>query len=149
MKYAHFIKLTVFSYEDENKHSILNAFLKLFPFSLDDNKIALKKSKAVGFNEREINIFEVQLIKSNLVNQFLQSLLARLKTEEKYQIMSQISSRLDKGLNFYLRFEKESWIKRNELVLTDSGKCFHIKISMAAFPRKMEVALNLVKELFS
>ena len=65
MKYAHLIKLTVFSHEGENKESILGAFLSFFPFNLDDNKVAFKKSSASGFNERKIEIFEVTLTKNN------------------------------------------------------------------------------------
>ena len=43
MKYAHLIKLTAFSYEDDNNQSILDAFLKFFPFSLEDNKVILMR----------------------------------------------------------------------------------------------------------
>ena len=149
MKYAHLIKLTVFSYEDKNIHSIEEAFLRFFPFNLEDNRIVLNKTTADGFNERKIRIFEITLAKTSLINQFLQNLLANLDKSQKQQILSQADSRLDKNLDFFLRFGKESWIKEKKLVLTDSGKCFHLKVSIAAFPKKREVALNIIKDLFS
>ena len=149
MKFAHLIKLTVFSYEHENSESILEAFLRFFPFNLEDNKIALKKTYAAGFNERKIRIFEVLLTKSNLVSQFLRNLLDNLDENQKNQILLQMESRLDENLDFFIRFDKDSWVNEKKLVLTDSGKCFHIRISVAAFPKKREIALNLVKELFS
>ena len=67
MKYAHLIKLTAFSYEHEDSESILSAFLRLLPFSLEDNKVSLKKTGAMGFNNKKIEIFEVILIKNNLI----------------------------------------------------------------------------------
>ena len=51
MKYAHLIKLKVFSYEHEDAESILDAFLRFFPFNLEDNKVILNKKNATGFNE--------------------------------------------------------------------------------------------------
>ncbi|MEK6827834.1 MAG: RNA-binding domain-containing protein [Nanoarchaeota archaeon] len=149
MKYAHLIKLTVFSHENENSQNILEAFLRFFPFNLEDNKILLKKSNAEGFNDKKIGIFEVILTKDNLINQFLESLLSDLGKNQKDQLLSQSESRLDKNLDFFIRFDKNLLINDKKLELTDSGKCFHLKISIAAFPKKREVALNVIKELLS
>ncbi|MBI2649988.1 hypothetical protein HYX04_01600 [Candidatus Woesearchaeota archaeon] len=148
MKYAHLIKLTVFSYENENIDLILESFLRFFPFNLGYNKIVLKRSNAVGFNEKKIIIFEVALTKSNLINKFLDNLLNNLDENQKDSILQQAESRLDKNLCLFLRFGKESWIHGKKLILTDSGKCFHLKISIAAFPKKRELALNVVRDLF-
>ena len=149
MKYAHLIKLTAFSHEDENSKSISGAFLRFFPFDFVSNKISLKKTYAVGFNNKKIQILEITLIKNNLINNFLNNLLGNLEENQKNQILQQIESRLDNNLDFFLRFDKDSWIREKKLVLTDSGKCFHLKISIAAFPKKREVALNIIKDLFS
>lgn len=149
MKYAHLTKLTAFSYEHEDRGSVLNAFLKFFPFDLEENKVLLKKTNASGFNENRIGILEVSLIKNNLINQFLKNLLSCIDKKEQQRIIQQAESRLDDNLDFFLRFDKDSWINENKIILTDSGKCFHLKISIAAFPKKREIALNLIKELFS
>lgn len=149
MKYAHLIKLTVFSYENENGKHISDAFLKFFSFNLDDNKIELKKTNAVGFNETKIVIIEVVLAKGYLINQFLKNISDRMDNFQKNLILSQLESRLDSNLDFFIRFDKNSWINEEKLILTDSGKCFHLKISIAAFPKKREIALNVLKNLFS
>lgn len=148
MKYAHSIKLNAFSYENENSQSVEKAFLRFFPFSLEENRIVLSKTTADGFNERRIGILEVTLAKTNLISRFLQNLSTNLDENQKRQILSQAESRLDKNLDFFLRFDKDSWIQEKKLVLTDSGKCFHLKISIAAFPKKREVALNVIRDLF-
>ncbi len=147
MKYAHLIKLAVYSYEYENSEPILDAFLNFFPFNLADNQIYLKRKDAAGFNDKKIGIFEIILVKNNLINDFLKNMLNNLDESQKNQILQQIGSGLDKNLDFFLRFGKESWIKEKRLILTDSGKCFHIKISIAAFPKKREVALSVVRDL--
>ncbi len=144
MKYAHLIKISVFSYEDENSQAILDAFLRFFPFNLEDNKVFLKKTDAAGFNERKIRVLEAALTKDKLINEFLRNLLDKLGENQKKKVLQQAESRLDKNLDFFLRFDKDSWINKNKLVLTDSGKCFHVKICIAAFPKKREVALNLI-----
>ena len=148
MKYAHLIKLTVFSYENENIDLALASFLRFFPFDLEGNKVVLGKTNATGFNEKKITIFEVKLTKNNLINQFLQNLLENLDKHQKNTILNQIDSRLDKNLDFFLRFDKSSWVNEKKLILTDSGKCFHLKISIAAFPKKREIALNVINNLF-
>ncbi|MAG91100.1 hypothetical protein CMO83_00320 [Candidatus Woesearchaeota archaeon] len=149
MKYAHLLKLTVFSHENEDSESILDAFLSFFPFNLEDNKISMKKTNASGFSETKIEIFEIILTKNNLINQFLDNLLDKLDENQKETILRQVESRLDNNLDLFLRFDKDSWIKDKKLLLTDSGKCFHLKMSVAAFPKKREVALNVIKELLS
>ena len=149
MKYAHSIKLTVFSYEHENSGQILDSFLRFFPFSLEDNKINVVKRNTTGFNDSKIEIFEVLLTKTNLINQFLDFILNNLDEIQKGILIQQAESRLDDNLDFFIRFDKEEWIKNKKLELTDSGKCFHLKMSIAAFPSKREAALKIVKEMLS
>ena len=150
MKLAHQIKIKVFSYEKNNEDDkiILDKLLQLFPFNLKDEKIELKKSNAAGFGEKNIAIFEVALEKEKHTNGFIENLVKNLDEEQKKLILEQVESRLDDNLSFFLRLDKSEYLKSNKLKLTDSGNCFHIMISVAAFPRKREIALNIVKGIF-
>jgi|SRR3989338_4565679 len=150
MKLAHQIKIKVFSYEKNNEDDkvILDKFLRLFPFNLKDEKITLNKINAAGFGERRITIFEVTLEKERYTNQFLGNLAKNLDEEQKKLVLSQLESRLDDNLDFFLRLDKSEYLKNNKLKLADSGNCFHIMISVAAFPKKREIALNIIKSLF-
>ncbi|MBI4452075.1 hypothetical protein HY637_01480 [Candidatus Woesearchaeota archaeon] len=149
MKYAHSAKLSVFSHENENSNNVLEAFLRLFPFNLEENKVDIIKRNATGFNESKIEIYEVMLTKTNLINQFLDFVLSNLDEVQKGVIIQQAESRLDDDLDFFIRFDKEEWTEKNKIELTESGKCFHLKMSIAAFPKKREVALKIINELFS
>lgn len=148
MKYAHSIKLTVFSYEHENSGKILDSFLRFFPFNIEENKIEIAKRNATGFNESKIEIYEIILTKANLISQFLDFILGNLDEVQKETLIRQAESRLDENLDFFIRFDKESWIKDKKLELTDSGKCFHTKMRIATFPSKREVALKTISDLF-
>ncbi len=148
MKYAHSVRLTAFSYESEDNKSILDALFEFFPFSLEKNKVIPKRTEATGLNDRKIEVFEITLAKNNLINQFLRNLLDNMDKNQKEQLLNQLDSRLDKNHDFFIRLDKNSWIKDKKMILTDSGRCFHLKISLAAFPKKREIALNIARELF-
>ncbi|MAH01973.1 MAG: RNA-binding domain-containing protein [Candidatus Woesearchaeota archaeon] len=149
-KTAHQIKIKVFSYEKNNEDNklILDKFLEFFPFNLEDEKIELKKTEAEGFHEKKIKVFEATLIKEKHIKNFLENLNQKLDNEEKNKIISQLDSRLDDNLDFYLRFDKGEYLKKNELKLTDSGNCFHVRMSIAAFPKKRDIGLGIVKDVF-
>ncbi|MCH8329301.1 MAG: hypothetical protein IIB81_02830 [Nanoarchaeota archaeon] len=150
MKLAHQIKTKVFSYEKHNEDDklILDKFLQLFPFNLKDEKIELKKTNALGINEKKITIFEITLTKEKHTSKFLENLMENLDEEQKKLIFSQLESRLDDNLDFFLRFDKDEYLKNDKLKLADSGNCFHIKISVAAFPKKREIGLGIVRKVF-
>ncbi|MBN2459225.1 hypothetical protein JXB28_02980 [Candidatus Woesearchaeota archaeon] len=162
MKLAHNVKVNVFikttdkSVEsvsqdlqkpEEDEKLIREKFLGLFPFNLEDEKIPVVRSTATGFNKREIVILEVVLEKERLTNAFLKSLNEKLDPAQRLMLIRQ-ENRLDEKLDFFIRLDKKS-LMNNQLNITDCGECFHIKISIAAFPRKREVALEVVKKIFS
>jgi RNA binding exosome subunit len=149
-KTTHQIKLKVFSYEKNNDNNklILDKLLQLFPFNLEDEKIELNEKNVMGLNENKMTIFEVILKKEKHISKFLENLMKNIDDKDKKIILSQIESRLDNNLDFFLRFDKDEYIKNDKLRLTDSGNCFHIEMSIAAFPKKRELALGIVKEVF-
>lgn len=151
MKLAHLILIKVFSYEKNNddRNLILNKFLRLFPFELTDEKIRLNKDTAEGFQGKKITIYEAVLNKDKHIKSFIENLAKNIDESQKNFILMQKESRLDNDLDFFLRFDKDEYLRNNKLVLTDSGNCFHIKISVAAFPKKREIALKMIDEMFT
>lgn len=145
---AHNIIIKVFIKEDEEFEKTKEAFLNFFPFNLEENKIKINETKAKGFEEKEIRILEITLEKNKLIVSFLHNLEQTLSKETKEILKNQLESRLDEDCKFYLRFAKDRWIKDKELFLTDQGNCFHIKIAIAAFPKKKENALPIIRNIF-
>ena len=148
MKYAHLIKLNVFSKETDDYNGVLNKFKAFFPFDLEKEKINLKKTTAFGFEDKKITILEVILTKERNIKEFIKNLSKNLDDKQKNRILIESESRLDENLDFFLRFAKDELIKNNKLVLTDSGDCFHLKMSIAAFPKKRSIALGTIKSIF-
>ncbi len=145
MKLAHKIAVNVFCKPEDSEQDILNKLRFLFPFSLEENKIRIKRNSASGFNDGKILIFEVDLIKEKHCNEFLENLKEKLSQEQKDMLIRQINSRLDEKLNFFIRLDKNKLLNENEFSVTDKGNCYHIKISIAAFPAKREKAITVLE----
>ena len=148
MKIAHSIKITVFVKEGEDDEKVKKKLLELIPFDLEKEKLELKESIAIGFNEKEIKVFEVILEKDKHIEAFLDNLKKEMMDEVRERILNYAESRLDDSCNFFLRFSKDKLIQENDLWLTDQGNCFHIKINVAAFPKKREIALEIIRNVF-
>ena len=151
MKYAHLIQAKVFSYEKDydDEKQIFEKIQQLFPFNFEDEKLQVTKTSAFGFNKKKIAVLEIILQKERHTSKFLESLANKLDVRQKRIILTQAESRLDNNLDFFLRFDKGELVKHDKLVLTDSGKCFHIRISLAAFPKKRQNALEIISKIFA
>lgn len=148
MKAANSIKVSVFAKEGEDVDKIKEKLLLLIPFDIEKEKVVLEQRTAIGFNEKEIKVFEVLLTKEKHVNLFFENLVNNLSNETKELILKQAESRLDEECNLFLRFSKDRLINENELWLTDAGNCFHIKINIAAFPKKRDIAFEIIRNFF-
>lgn len=145
MKLIHNIKLTVFEYSDSDIESINSTIKKLFPFDIEK---FTSISTAQGFNERSITTFEVLITKTSLINQFLLNLFSNLSPSQKTKLLKEKESRFDDEMHFFIRLDKQDMIN-NIYTITDSGDCFHLRFSIAAFPKKREIGLDIIEQIFS
>lgn len=146
MKFANNIRLTVFAKPEEDAAKIKEKLASLIPFSLEQEKIQIKESKATSFNDREIRIFEIFIEKESHTNLFIDNILSRLSIETKELLIKQLDSRIDNECNLFLRFSKDRFNTEGNLWLTDQGNCFHIKINLACFPKKKECAVEMARK---
>ena len=147
MRLANNIKINVFVKPEDDEAAVKKHLLNLFPFNLEEEKIILHRSKAKGFNQREIIVLEVDLVKERHTNSFLDFFKEKLNEQQKQALLSQ-ENRLDDDCNFFIRLDKQKLLN-NEFWITDSGDCYHIRISVAAFPKKKERAREVVEKIFS
>ena len=149
MKTIHFIAIRVFSHEDKGDDTalIIKKLTSLFPFDLEKEKIVIKTKKAEGFADKIIIVFTVMLTKDRHVNGFLSNLAEKLGDEAK-TIIEQVDSRVDDELNLFIRLDKEMMMK-DKYVLTDSGNCYHLRVNLAAFPKKKEKAAGIVSQILN
>lgn len=149
MKYAHNIKVSVFCKQEDNEADILKNLLALFPFNLEEQKVKVNRSNAEGFQQRKIVIYEITLEKDRHINEFINHLLSSLNDEQKQLLIRQLDSRIDNDLNFFLRLDKDKLIKEGKYFITEYGNCYHIKMSVAAFPSKKEMALEVIRNMLN
>lgn len=146
---AHFIELNVFSTPEDGADKVYGGLLSFLPFDLDKEKIAVKRTNTEGFNDRKIVIMEARLDKQRHIMAFLRNLASRLSPDQKELLSRQKDTRVDDSLYFFMRFDKSRLIDENKLWITDCGNCFHLKIALAPFPRKKELALEIVDRILS
>ncbi len=153
MKHIHNVTLRVFVKPGEDKQAIQEGLQQLSglnktAFADEDPKkrVVIKCSAATGFNNEKIQICELYLDKQKLCKAFLTNLLSTLSQEQKELISKQRRTRLDEQLHFFLRFKKQE-LMQGVYELTDSGDCYHVRLSIAAFPSKREIALQVVEEM--
>lgn len=150
MKLAHNITITEFVKSKENSEQAKQALKELIPFDLAQEKILLKEDTVTGVNEEQtIKILTIFLQKESHTNKFLEFLTNKLTQEQKKLLLEQKESRTDELLYFFIRIEKDKWNNEKTIVLTDTGNCIHIKIALAAFPAKREIALKIVEKILN
>jgi hypothetical protein len=149
MKQAHTIALSVFAKPGENEQAIKDALLSLLPFGLEAEKLQLRRTVASASlpGQDDLVIYEIALDKERHTGKFLECLKEKLGEAQCRELASQ-ENRVDENCFFYLRLDKQKLLE-GKYALTDAGSCFHIKMSLAAFPKKREAALKVAKRIFT
>jgi len=146
-KYFHKACIRVFAKEGENYDKIKETLISFFPFSLEEEKIKIEQHTAEGFRDREIRTYEICIEKKRHLNLFFEHLINKIGSQKEI-LLKQKESRLDEDQKFYIRFDKNKLIEKGEYKLTDSGNCFHLTLSIASFPAKMETAMAIIDKIF-
>lgn len=146
MRLANNIKVSVFVKTTDDEAAVKKHLLGLVPFDFEEEKLVLQRNKATGFNQREIIILEVDFQKERLTNKFLEFLKSKFNDQQKESILKQ-ENRLDEECNLFIRLDKAKLLS-GEYWITDKGDCYHIRISIAAYPKKREKAKEVVEKIF-
>jgi RNA binding exosome subunit len=148
MKLLHNLLLTVYAKPEDDGKKVKENIRKFFPFDLKEEKIKINQKTATGFEERKIRIFTVELEKQRHLNKFIKHLREVLREDQKELLRKQKRSRIDQNNHFFIRFDKDKLITQDEFWITDAGNCYHLKLSIAAFPTSRENALKTIDDLF-
>ncbi|NTV23110.1 MAG: hypothetical protein HGA85_01900 [Nanoarchaeota archaeon] len=148
MRYAHFVEMRVFSREGEDEEGIISKIKMLFPLDFKEEKIAIDLRSAEGFENKRIHILKVNISKERHIRPVLENLFTRLSQEDRSTLLSQLESRLDSNLHFFMRLDKDELLQ-DRYLLTETGNCFHMTIAIAAYPHSREIAREIIKRLCS
>jgi RNA binding exosome subunit len=155
MKYCHMITMNVFvkpenilQDPDISRKTLecIKGIISIDWDKEDKQQEILKTINAEGFENRKIIIHELHLHKESHTTQFINNLMHHLTIEQKQFLTTDKHARLDENLEFFIRLDKNKLLN-NIYELTTSGDCFHIKMNIAAFPKKRETALKVIDEM--
>lgn len=147
MKIAHNTEITVFVKSYENAEQLTEALKALVPLTLEaEEAYPLYITNVEAFEGSTTQILKVILSKQGHLKEYLLWLLGQLKEEQKKLLLEQLGTRLDEDCNFYMRFHKDKWLEEKRLWLVDHGNCFHMKITIAAYPKNKVSAAKVITQ---
>jgi len=103
--------------------------------------------------EREIEedktniVYSVEITAQRHTTKFLEEFMKRFDEKEINLLSTQLESRLDDNLDFYIRLDKDKLLDENKAYVVDQGNCFWFKISIAAYPHSREIAKKIVEKI--
>jgi RNA binding exosome subunit len=134
----HNIRYRLFVYENEDEEELIGGLKNILPTA------KVERELAEGIMEDKIIILFGLIDKKKETKEFLKNLLAMDKVQLA-KLTNDLEKKTDKNGNLFLRFSKTSACKE-KWEICDSGDSIHLKIKIAAYPAKKEVAINLFNE---
>ena len=136
IKMIHNIKFRAFVYENESVDEISQAILNILP------EAEIEAEEAEGLLEDKIIILSGVVSKKRFTKTFFNTLL---KWTDLDKLNSDLERKMDDKGNWFLRFDKDDALDEKWTIL-DSGDSIHLKVKIAAFPAKKEIAVEKVRE---
>lgn len=132
----HNIKFRVFVYENEDIDELSQAILNILP------EAEIDAEEAEGLMEDRIIILSGVVSKKRYTKTFFNLLLDSVDLDK---LNDDLERKIDEKGNWFLRFDKSDAIDE-KLTVKDSGDSIHLKIKIAAYPAKKEIAIEKVRE---
>ena len=132
----HNIKFRVFVYENEDIDELSQAILNILP------EAEIDAEEAEGLMEDRIIILSGVVSKKRYTKTFFNLLLDSVDLDK---LNDDLERKIDEKGNWFLRFDKSDAIDE-KLMVKDSGDSIHLKIKIAAYPAKKEIAVEKVRE---
>lgn len=137
----HNIRYRVFIYENEDKDEILEALLNILPTA------EVEVEEAEGLLEERMLILSGTISKKRETKEFLNTLIDSIEKDQLIRLFNDLDRKMDEKGNLFLRLSKEKAID-GEWEILDGGDSIHLKIKIAAYPAKKEIAINKISEIF-
>ncbi|KAF5089056.1 RNA-binding protein [Methanobacterium aggregans] len=136
----HNISYRAFVYGTENQEKVETAIKTLFPSSSPQSELT------EGYYKNSVLILSDKITRKRETRDFVQ-ILNELSDPDKKRILHQLENKIDNKGNLFLRFDKQR-AYLGDLKVVEHGDSIHVKVKMAAYPAKKEIALKLAREMF-
>ena len=137
----HNIRYRVFIYENEDKDEILEALLNILPTAVPEIE------EAEGLLEEKMLILSGTVSKKRETKEFLNNLTHSIGEDQLIKLYNDLDRKMDEKGNLFLRLSKEK-AAEEEWEILDGGDSIHLKIKIAAYPAKKDVAIKKISEIF-
>ena len=137
----HNIRYRVFVYENEDRDEILEALLNILPTAVPEIE------EAEGLLEEKMLILTGTISKKRETKEFLKSLIDSIGEDQLIKLYNDLDRKMDEKGNLFLRLSKQKAFY-GEWEILDGGDSIHLKIKIAAYPAKKEVAIKKISEVF-
>jgi RNA binding exosome subunit len=138
----HNIRFRIFVYNDENEEELIEGLLNILP------NCEIQKEDAEGIFEEPITILTGLVDKKRFTKEFFNN-LKNLDKDQLNKLLNDLDKKMDDNGNLFLRFSIEDAIN-GKWTIVDSGNCIHLKVKIAAYPAKKEIAIsNLEKNIIA
>jgi len=134
----HNIRFRVFVYKGENQEDSIYGILNILP------NAEIEIEKAEGIFDDDILILSGLVAKKRFTKEFFNN-LKNLDENQINKLILDLDKKFDEHGNLFLRFNKEDAIN-NKWMIVDSGNCIHLKVKIAAYPAKKEIAISKIKK---
>ncbi len=132
----HNIKFRAFVYENESMDEITQSILNILP------EAEIEAEEAEGLLEDKIIILSGVVSKKRYTKTFFKTLLDNVDLEK---LNDDLELKIDEKGNWFLRFDKDDALDEKWTIL-DKGDAIHLKVKIAAFPAKKQIAVDNVRE---
>ena len=136
----HNIRYRVFIYDNEDRDDVLQALLNILPEAEPEIE------EAEGLLGENMLILSGSISKKRHTKEFLNNLLSIDRNQLK-KLYNDLERKMDEKGNLFLRFSKEKALDEQWEIL-DGGDSIHLKVKIAAYPAKKDVAINKISEVF-
>lgn len=134
----HNIRFREFVYESENLDELTQAIYNIFPDA------EIESEDAEGLMEDKIIILSGVVDKKRQTKAFF-NLLLELDQNQLDKLNNDLERKVDDKGNLFLRLSKEDAVDE-KITIVDSGDSIHLKVKIAAYPAKKEIAIKKVRE---
>ena len=132
----HNIKFRAFVYENESIDEITQSILNILP------EAEIEAEEAEGLLEDKIIILSGVVSKKRYTKTFFKTLMDSVDLEK---LNDDLELKIDEKGNWFLRFDKDDALDEKWTIL-DKGDAIHLKVKIAAFPAKKQIAVDKVRE---
>ena len=131
--------VSTFAHATEAEERVLDALRILLPEEIEIRRLRLK-----GHHGNPILSLEARIGRKE-TRELWQRILNKLRGGELEKIAMIAPGRIDETCHLHLRFDKQL-AYTGELALAEGGDVIHLRLKVAAYPAKREVAVDLVEK---